>query len=342
MVRNLLSASFGQILTSSSVSILKKGFCVAYNKKILAFFALISGIAAGQAAYAGPIYNGGPVMLGTPNVNLIWYGDWSSYASTQSLVDNFVSSLGGSGWYNINSTYYNGSGQHVSNSLALAGSSNDTNGYTSGATITDQGILDIVRSAYSTIDPNGIYLVLTDPTLHQAEDHQACGWHSNSNYFASSDNVKFGWIGGLLSQTSSCSIQTANSPNSNPLGDAMVNIIAHEISETVTDPNLNAWWDSNSSSPTYGNENADMGAWTFGTTYTASNGSTANVTVGTNNYLLQQDWVTTNGTTGTGYLALNYASPVPEPDTLMLMGISLLSFAISRRRKPDLAAPICS
>lgn len=40
----------------------------------------------------------------------------------------------------------------------------------------------------------------------------------------------------------------------------MVSVIAHELTETATDPNLNAWW-----SLTTGYENADICAWTYGT-----------------------------------------------------------------------------
>ncbi|MBL0219416.1 MAG: hypothetical protein IPQ07_36795 [Myxococcales bacterium] len=55
--------------------------------------------------------------------------------------------------------------------------------------------------------------------------------------------------------------------------------------ETVTDPNLNAWYDAQ------GAENADKCAWNFGTTYTAPNGSKANVKLGGKNYLLQRNWL---------------------------------------------------
>ena len=41
----------------------------------------------------------------------------------------------------------------------------------------------------------------------------------------------------------------------------MASIIAHELEEAVTDPDLNAWYD------TRGYENADKCAWTFGTTH---------------------------------------------------------------------------
>ena len=65
----------------------------------------------------------------------------------------------------------------------------------------------------------------------------------------------------------------------------MASIIAHELEESVTDPNLNAWYDN------AGNENADKCAWTFGATSAASNGSRYNVTLGGHQYLIQQNWV---------------------------------------------------
>jgi hypothetical protein len=64
----------------------------------------------------------------------------------------------------------------------------------------------------------------------------------------------------------------------------------------VTDPNLNAWYDRR------GYENADKCAWTFGTTYTTSNGAQANMNLGGLNFLIQQNWVNANG----GFCALSY------------------------------------
>ena len=54
----------------------------------------------------------------------------------------------------------------------------------------------------------------------------------------------------------------------------MASIIAHELEEAATDPDLNAWYDRR------GDENADKCAWTFGTTYTAANGAIANMNLG--------------------------------------------------------------
>jgi len=77
----------------------------------------------------------------------------------------------------------------------------------------------------------------------------------------------------------------------------MASIIAHELEEAVTDPDLNAWYDRR------GAENADKCAWTFGTTTTLSSGAKKNVTLGSRNYLIQQNWV--NNGSG-GFCAMSY------------------------------------
>jgi hypothetical protein len=74
-----------------------------------------------------------------------------------------------------------------------------------------------------------------------------------------------------------------NSPNANFEADSFVNIISHELSETVTDPQGTAWYDS------AGEENSDKCAWTFGTVTTAA-GRVSNEAVGARRFLIQQEW----------------------------------------------------
>ena len=68
-----------------------------------------------------------------------------------------------------------------------------------------------------------------------------------------------------------------------------MNVLAHEVEETTTDENLNAWYDL------IGNENADKCAWQFGATHTTSNGAQANIQIGGKDFLVQMNWV--NATT---------------------------------------------
>jgi hypothetical protein len=58
-----------------------------------------------------------------------------------------------------------------------------------------------------------------------------------------------------------------------------VKIFAHELSEALTDPELNAWINSGFI------ENGDLCVWTFGMTKLLPNGSSYNVIFGTRPYL---------------------------------------------------------
>ena len=78
---------------------------------------------------------------------------------------------------------------------------------------------------------------------------QFCGWHFFSGH------IKLAWIG-VPPSGCNCFAQ-GYSPNGNAAVDSAVNVIAHELAEAVTDPNLNAWFNSN------GYENADICAWNF-------------------------------------------------------------------------------
>jgi hypothetical protein len=64
----------------------------------------------------------------------------------------------------------------------------------------------------------------------------------------------------------------------------MTSVIAHELEEANTDPNLNAWYDRQ------GAEGADKCAWTFGSRLkTTANGAYYNVTLGNRDFLIQSE-----------------------------------------------------
>jgi hypothetical protein len=239
----------------------------------------------------GIFYHGGPVMAGTVNLHYIWYGNWSGNSAT-TILNNLASSLGGSPYENINTTYYNGSGTHVSGAIANAGGVNDN--YSHGTSLSDADILAVV-AAQNPTDTNAIYMVLTssDVTASSGFCTQYCGWHTHGTI--SGSDIKYSFVGNPDRCPSACAAQTT-SPNNNAGADGMASIISHELEEAVTDPDLNAWYDRR------GQENADKCAWTFGTTSTASNGSAYNVTLGGTKYLIQRNWVNASG----GYCAMSY------------------------------------
>jgi hypothetical protein len=248
----------------------------------------------------GISWHGGPVMTGTPTAYFIWYGNWSQANGTdnaagQSILTSLAQSIGGSPYFGINKTYYAGTSQTTANSVsgAVAYGGSTTVGYTHGTSLSDAVIQQVVFEAINAsalpYNTNGVYFVLTssDVTASSGFCTNYCGWHTAGTLRTSGD-IKYSFVGNAARCPASCEAQTT-SPNGNAGADAMASIFAHELEEAVTDPNLNAWYD------TRGQENADKCAWTFGTTFSAANGSKYNVILGNTQYLIQRNWVNASG-----------------------------------------------
>jgi phosphate-induced protein 1 len=253
------------------------------------------GHAKPSSSNNGIFYHGGPLMLGATNVYYIWYGNWSGN-SAPAILTNLANGIGGSPYFNINSTYYDGSNRSVTNAVHYMGSANDA--YSQGAALSDASVQAVVSNAISrglAKDTNAVYFVLTSADVNETSGFctQYCGWHTHGTIQGS--DIKYSFVGNPDRCPSACAWQTT-SPNGNAGADGMASIIAHELQEAVTDPDLDAWYDRR------GQENADKCAWTFGTTPTASNGSLYNMTLGSSQYLIQQNWVNASG----GYCALSY------------------------------------
>jgi len=246
----------------------------------------------------GIFYNGGPVMVNGATVHYIWYGDWTGAVGTtnnstaKNILDDLANNIGGSSYFNINTTYYNGSNVHVLNQVGHAADVT-VSGYPYGKNLSDSQIQQIVASTNPT-DVNGVYFVLTssDVTASSGFCTQYCGWHTHGT--SNGVDIKSSFIGNPERCPSSCAAQTG-SPNGNYGADGMASIISHELEEAVTDPDLNAWYDRR------GYENADKCAWTFGTTW-SSGGGIANVHLGSRDYLIQRNWVAASG----GYCSMSY------------------------------------
>lgn len=246
---------------------------------------------------SGINYHNGPVILGTTNVYYIWYGNWSTNA--QNILTNLASSIGGSPYFNINTTYYStntGSKKFVTNAVHFGGATTDN--YSHGTALSDSGVRAVVSSAITSgqlpKDANAVYFVLTSADVNETSGFctQYCGWHTHASI--GGKDIKYGFIGNPARCPSSCSNGTAP-PNGSVGADGAASIIAHEIEEAVTDPDLNAWYDRR------GAENADKCAWKFGTTYNNGTGI-ANMNLGGRDYLIQQNWVNANG----GFCAKSY------------------------------------
>jgi hypothetical protein len=247
----------------------------------------------------GITYHGGPllgVLGGNPvTAYYIWYGNWSGNSAVTILTD-FIQDIAPSPYYNINTTYYNSSNAHVVNSVTYGGSTTDN--YSRGTSLSDSGVQGVVSDAITSgrlpNNPSGVYFVLTSADINESSGFctQYCGWHTYGTIAGS--NIKYSFVGNPARCISSCAAQSVG-PNGNAGADGMASIIAHELEEAVTDPNINAWYEGRYQ------ENADKCAWTFGSTYTV-NGAAANMRLGNRDYLIQQNWVNALG----GYCAKSY------------------------------------
>jgi len=262
----------------------------------------------------GIAYNGGPVILGTTNVYYIWYGNWSGDTSTTILPD-LAAHIGGSAYFNINTNYFENTRAplFVSNSVHYGGSTTDN--YSQGTSLSDYAIQLIVAKATSFLNPhplpldsNGVYVVLTSSDVQQSGSsgsfcNQYCGWHTYAPPGAISrgaGDIKYAFVGNASLQCpAKCMGQTLSSPNGNVGADGMANVIAHEVEEAVTDPDLSAWYNVSNGVLV---ENADICRWLFGTEYYVANGSKANMKLGSRDYLIQENWVPNLG----GYCALAF------------------------------------
>jgi hypothetical protein len=246
---------------------------------------------ASQGGRIGGItYNGGPVMTGWVNVYVIWYGTFPSWSSTQTLVDYFIAHWGASHSYGVLRSY-TGSNGRVAPELALAGESLDSG--SRGTRLGDSDIQALVSTAITNgtfpSDTNGIYLVFIGQgvtvTSGLCADGGYCGYHDHET--VNSADIKFGIVGSG-NCTGGCGVP--HLPNGNAYAEAMINTIAHEIAETVTDPDINAWGAGASL-----DEVGDKCNFNFSEQHNAPNGVPATAQVGDNYYFIQKLWTPTNG-----------------------------------------------
>ena len=250
----------------------------------------------------GIYYHGGPVIY-TQKVAAIYWSNRTIYSrgpapgaagagsADGSLVGFFLGHLGGSPYYNINTTYTDGVGTPIQNSVTYTQFwASNTNVPLPGVPILDSQIQAQIVSGFTsgklTYDPSTLYVVFSDAMVNLGGEFGVvyCAYHGNFAW--NGNDVKYAAMPHDIDYFDCTALN--GSPNNDPAADAEVNTLAHETEETNTDEDLNAWYDNS------GNENADKCAWDFGTTYTTANGATANMAIGGRNFLVQQNWVNAN------------------------------------------------
>jgi hypothetical protein len=264
-------------------------------------------------SFSNVMYLQGPVMdQSNPNVYVIWYGDWSQSGAAQRVVLGFIKDVSGSPYWGIphgwKATPQNTLGYdvgvalpgRVSTGLRYGGSYADH--YSRGSVLTEADVGAIVDDAISNNvlnlanadDPNSIWLVLPSPDVGDTSGF--CGYHSLLFPFLDGGvgAAKYAFVATREVAAGSCAPANRSvSPNGSPVGDGMVNVLAHELAETLTDPNpvFEAWSSLNGPGT---NEIADKCNFRFGPVYTTANGALANMKLGGHDYLVQELLVPTS------------------------------------------------
>ena len=242
------------------------------------------------------LYHGGPVMVPAKNIYIVYYGSFT--AKQHTILDTFLENIGGSPAFNVNTEYYNSAKQHVENILHYSPSSDSyDDAYSLGKSLNgnfDTAILhNAVAGGHLPSDVNGIYLLTISPDV-KLPNGVWCAYHFHSSAIVTGEDIKYALAADPpTSILSSCSGNIVNyhdktSPNGDVGMDEVVDSLIHELSETVTDPDINAWFTSN------GSENGDLCNFVYGKTFLAPNGSHANHTFGGLDYLAQEIWSRAN------------------------------------------------
>jgi hypothetical protein len=242
------------------------------------------------AALSGPLlYNGGPVMTGTVTTYAIFWlpasgklqngSATSMSAHYQTVQKNLLGDYPAHGIDNNNTQYYQIVGTvktYLQNKGSLGGSYVDTSAYpasgcsdsaTPGNCITDAQIQAEIQNVMTlkgwTGAINKMFLLFTssgegscfDSSSTSCAYVQYCAYHG---YFLSGTTpVIYG--NEPYGNTSACQAPGTPSPNSDPVADTAATAASHELTEAITDPELNAWYTSS------GYEIGDLCAYNYGT-----------------------------------------------------------------------------
>jgi cell division septation protein DedD len=250
------------------------------------------------------VYGGGPVQV-NPHIYLVFWG-WQSQNDTNadpdglaSYLTNYMKSIGGSPWLNIDTQYYqtlNGVTSYITNPA------NQVLGVWYDSSVPPQTYADSdvaneavkAESHFGGYDPNANYIIVT-PTGYTQNGFgsQWCGYH-NTTTDASGNTIAYTNLPYTPDAGSGCGAGSVNSPGTL---DGVSIVGGHEESETATDPGAgNGWLDSS------GQEIGDKCAWVSLQNYTFPNGQT---------FPVQPLW--SNAVSGCAMSYGTVATPTPSP-----------------------------
>ena len=228
------------------------------------------------------VWHNGPVMHSTTVVPVYWgtrWGNTSFVGDKVSGLDTVYSRVGGTPYARTNGEYYDGSGNVDTTNISKSSNLTDLTATPSGAPSTNQVLAEVAKMTNNHPVANAYYPVYSDQPRGTAG---YCAWHSSGTI--SGIRVQFGFFFNLDGDPG-CDPQSPPSLGHSQGLAALANVSGHELSEMLTDPQLNAWYDQK------GAENSDKCAWTFDGT----------VSIGGQSWKMQGNWSNAAAAARTGY-----------------------------------------
>jgi hypothetical protein len=238
--------------------------------------------AGGGSHYFALQWHNGPVMHATTVVPVYWGSSWGNQSFVGDKVtglDTFYSGVGGTAYARTNGEYSDSSGSVNTTSIGKSGNKTDTSPTPSGAPSTTQVLQEVSKMTGGAPVAGAYYPVYSDQKRGSAG---YCAWHSSGTI--NGRQVEFGFFFNLDGDPGCDPTSPSSLGHSQGLA-ALANVSGHELSEMLTDPQLNAWYDQK------GDENSDKCAWTFSGT----------VAIGGQNWKIQGNWSNAAALAGTGY-----------------------------------------
>jgi hypothetical protein len=232
------------------------------------------------------VYHNGPVIVTSPEIRPIFWGTkWNDSAFVGDKINGvvlFYAGATGSAYLTSNTEYTNGSGTHVVGTVTSAAGVVDGTAAPSGSPSTSAILAEVCKAIGNNVKTNGYYPVYVDTPRGNAG---YCAWHSAGTI--NGIRVEFGFFFNLDGDPGCDPGAPTNLGHSQGLS-ALANVSGHELSEVLTDPLLNAWYDQK------GAENSDKCAWTFD----------GLVTIGSQSWKIQGNWSNAAANAQSGYANL--------------------------------------
>jgi hypothetical protein len=225
---------------------------------------------------------GGPVMHSTTVAPVFWGSRWSNSSFVGDKItglDYFYSHVGGTAYSRTNGEYYDGDGNVNTTNISKGTDLTDFSATPSGAPSTSQVLAEVAKVTGNNPIAGAYYPVYSDQPRGSAG---YCAWHSSGTI--NGKQVEFGFFFNLDGDPGCDPGASTTLGHSQGLS-ALANVTGHELSEMLTDPQLNAWLDQR------GDENSDKCAWTFSGT----------VQIGAQNWKIQGNWSNAAANANSGY-----------------------------------------